>query len=355
MPRSARSSVPRRKRARSIARAQFEQPRLDAVELGGLERQRLGRLLQPLLGLARLDHRAVERRERLGEQGMLVADPVEPSRGGAKLRERGIRAVPDEPQRLEVARQLLALLHVGADKREALLLAFLGRQRSQLGEMREQQVLVGLALRDRGARRLEPYLGRAPLGPGVLDSGQVAAGITVEQRAMAARIDQAAVVVLAVQLDQRRGELAQQRRADRLVVDPRPRSAIGPDPPPQDQRLARLELDFGLRQGQPDRLRQLGELEGRGDARLLLAGAHQRSLGAIAEHQPERVEQDRLAGAGLPGQHAETRPAGEVERLDQDDVADRERGQHGRASITGGPLAAQRRTRSCPPSRRICA
>ena len=75
--------------------------------------------------------------------------------------------------------------------------------------------------------------------------------------------------------------------------------------------------------------------------RLLLAGTHQARLGAVAEHQPQGVEQDRLARAGLAGEHAQPRPEGEIERLDQDDITDRERGQHGRAGTLRDALATR--------------
>ena len=42
----------------------------------------------------------------------------------------------------------------------------------------------------------------------------------------------------------------------------------------------------------------------------------------------DRIEQDRLARAGLAGEHAEACPEVQVERFDQHDVANGERGQH---------------------------
>src|SRR5690606_18398922 len=112
------------------------------------------------------------------------------------------------------------------------------------------------------------------------------------------------------------------------VVDPGFRSTVGAHSPPQDQGLARFQLDLGFGQGFADGLGQRGEFEGGRRARLVLAGAHERGLGAVAEHQPERVEQDRLARPGFAGKHAEARRESQVERLDQDDITDRERGQH---------------------------
>ena len=72
----------------------------------------------------------------------------------------------------------------------------------------------------------------------------------------------------------------------------------------------------------------LVELEGRGDLALLHPVPHQAGVAARAERQREGVEQNRLAGPGLAGEHR--KPAGEldVEALDQNDVADRESDEH---------------------------
>ena len=57
---------------------------------------------------------------------------------------------------------------------------------------------------------------------------------------MAARVEQAAIVMLAVDLDQHGAELAQQAGRDRLVVDEGAAAAVGLDDAADDQRLARL-------------------------------------------------------------------------------------------------------------------
>ena len=59
----------------------------------------------------------------------------------------------------------------------------------------------------------------------------------------------------------------------------------------------------------------------------------------------QRIEQDRLAGAGLAGQHRQPPLGRDVELLDKDDVADGKSGQHGARLIarlkgqTRGPAA----------------
>ena len=70
-------------------------------------------------------------------------------------------------------------------------------------------------------------------------------------------------------------------------------------------------------------------LERRRHLPLLLALAHQGGVAARAERQRERVEQDRLAGAGFAGEHGKPLGKVDVEPVDQDDVADGKAGEHG--------------------------
>ncbi len=117
---------------------------------------------------------------------------------------------------------------------------------------------------------------------------------------MRAGIDQSTSVVLAVDLDQRRAQRLQRLHADRLVVDEGAGAAVGELHAAQNQRLVGRDVAFG-QQGARRMLRR--KLEHRGDLALLRALTHQRGVAAAAERQRERVEQDRLAGAGLAGQH----------------------------------------------------
>ena len=122
-------------------------------------------------------------------------------------------------QHLEIAGQPLALLHIGAPQRELVLLARFGRERGQFRQMRQQQILVGFGLGSGCAGSIGNAARGLPRLPRRAQAGRIHPGEAVEQRAVAARIYQPAIVMLAVQFDQRRGELPQQRDADRLVVD----------------------------------------------------------------------------------------------------------------------------------------
>jgi len=54
------------------------------------------------------------------------------------------------------------------------------------------------------------------------------------------------------------------------------------------------------------------------------------AIAAPAEGERQRVEQDRLARAGLAREHGETLVEGNVEPFDENDVADRKMNEHDR-------------------------
>src|SRR5271169_5310297 len=61
---------------------------------------------------------------------------------------------------------------------------------------------------------------------------------------------------------------------------------------------------------------------------LLSPGSNQPALRPLAERQAQRIEQNRLAGAGLARQHAEAGTQREVEAVDQYNIANIEAEQH---------------------------
>ena len=71
------------------------------------------------------------------------------------------------------------------------------------------------------------------------------------------------------------------------------------------------------------------DVERRGELGALRARPQLALLEAVAEQQRQRVEQDRLAGAGLAGEHGEAAIELEVERFDDDEIPDRQQAQHG--------------------------
>lgn len=137
---------------------------------------------------------------------------------------------------------------------------------------------------------------------------------------MRAGVEQALRLELAVDLDQRRAQRAEQAHRPGLVVDEGAAAAVRADDAPQDELALGVEpLLGGERAG-----RMVGrDIEDGGDASAFGARAHHRGVGARAEREAERVQQDRLAGARLAGERDDARLEGEVELVDQHDVTDR--------------------------------
>ena len=170
-----------------------------------------------------------------------------------------------------------------------------------------------------------------------------------ERRESAERVDEVAlrggfaerlVRVLAVDRDEPRAELGELRERGGTAVDPRAAPALRVEHAPQQQLVAvAAELVLGEPRAHG---RRVGDVELRRELRAVAARAQLAQFEAVAQQQAERVEQDRLAGARLAGQHGE--PAGEldVESRDDDEIADRERTQHG----TGGRRRARKQWRA---------
>ena len=110
----------------------------------------------------------------------------------------------------------------------------------------------------------------------------------VEQVALPALVEQMLLVVLAVDLDERPDLLGEASGGHRLVVEARGRAAAGGDLADRDERL-RQAIEEGL------------------DAGGVGAVADERGVRAGAERQPQRIDEQALAGAGLAGDDVEAR------------------------------------------------
>ena len=120
------------------------------------------------------------------------------------------------------------------------------------------------------------------------------------------RIDQRPVVVLAVDLDQRRADRAQHLDAHRLVVDE------GAGAPVRHLHAAQDEVAVGVDAVCREERRagwSRGDVEDRGDLALLLRHGGQGAVAAPAERERKGIEQDRFAGAGLARQDGQARRA----------------------------------------------
>ena len=145
---------------------------------------------------------------------------------------------------------------------------------------------------------------------------------------MAARIDQAAIVVLAMQFHQSPRNFAQQRDANRLIVDKCHAAAIGLHAAAQDQGFARFDFHIGIGQRIANNRRQRREFERCGNAGLIRASPNQPGIRPIAQHQAQGIQQDRFARPGFARQHAQPRSERQVQRFDEHNVSDGKCGQH---------------------------
>ncbi len=188
---------------------------------------------------------------------------------------------------------------------------------------------VGLTpgARDLGAVGRNLLLACAPRLPELFDFPRRAleAAEGIEQPAVGRHVDQRALVVLAVNLDQRGAQRLQGLRAHRLIIDEGAGAAVA------ELHAAENQLVLGGNVVGGDQRAHgmaVGQLERGRHLPLLGAVTHQRHVAARAERKGEGVEQDRLARAGLAGEHRQAGREIDVEPVDQDDVAYREPGQH---------------------------
>ena len=219
-------------------RTQREQPLLDALELGRIEIGGAQRGFQMAAGFLQRAKRGVERlHRRLDQRGRLRAAPLQPADDAGKRRHVRIGAGDHLVRVAQVFRHLLGLHHGGAPRGERGFLSRLGAKPVEFVDRVAQPVAfalsaldlraVGGGFRFRGAARLPQR--RHPGGIGL----QRAEG--VEQPAMGGGIGERALVVLAVDLDQRHAELLHHLHAHRLVVDESAGAPIGELHAAQDQ------------------------------------------------------------------------------------------------------------------------
>ena len=197
------------------------------------------------------------------------------------------------------------------------------------GARRGSGDLIGLVTEELNATcqlvRIGQKLGRgdhagAPGAVGIGD-GLHQGGVTaeaVEQAQLARWLEESLLIVLAVDLREAGPERREAADRDRAVVQAHGRTTVGSDLPTHDDRpLARLDqvrqrVVVGRGRSVEDRL----------DAGGIGPGADLVGGGARAERECDGVDDQRLAGAGLAGEHREARREGEPHRLDHGEVLD---------------------------------
>ena len=182
----------------------------------GIEGQRIGRPCNPVLGLAGLDHSSVQSRECLGQQGMIGGAALDPPRGLPELRERAVRAA----EHLVEAGQRLPGLQARLHRRPLF-----GRAASPHPPRGPASRSPRSHARDIRGRARPPRPRRAP-APSRLRSASTSAQARAtapvsslpkasSKRAVTPWVEQSAIVLLAVDLDRQRADVAQQSGGDR--------------------------------------------------------------------------------------------------------------------------------------------
>ena len=136
--------------------------------------------------------------------------------------------------------------------------------------------------------------------------------------------------------DQHVPQLSQLGRGGRMTVDLGAAAAIGFDDSTH-QHPTGISSQVAL--DQPSLDARVGG-EGGAEVGTRTTLPHHPRVGTATERQAQRIDQDRLAGAGFTGKHREARAEFKVDRFDDDEVAQSQFGQH---SDAGGTPSQERR------------
>ncbi len=245
----------------------------------------------------------------------------------------------------QIGHRLLRRAQDGPFARQFRLFVRLGIQGVEVGQILSDFLGLGRRFGGRGFQIIQMCLRRLQtLGrPRYARQLRMQPAVVVQQRSVRLPVQQADGFMLAVHLDQQGADLAQCRHPGGLIVDIGAAAAVGRHDAAQDQLFARRDLEaaFG-QQGDQRLIIRRGE-DGRGRG-LLGAVPHQSGVGTRAQRQAQRVEDDGLARPRLAGQHGQTVLDLQVKGVDEDDVADREGGQHGRSDSMFRRILAGNRT-----------
>ena len=200
--------------------------------------------------------------------------------------------------------------------------------RVELADLEAQQVLALRPVALGGARPLHLGARLAELREQAADllAQVLGVGEPIEQLELARRLEQALVLVLAVDLDQVVAEPLEQPDRHRRVVGEGPVAPRAAELPAEDE-LAVVETEPRLVEQRRDRAAGL-DVEDRLDGRRLGVGANDVALGARPPDQQDRVDQHGLAGARLAGEHVEPRGERHHDGLEDGEVADAQLPQH---------------------------
>ena len=135
------------------------------------------------------------------------------------------------------------------------------------------------------------------------------------------------MVVRPVEIDEVLAEAFEQRECDRRVVDKLAACRL-PDRAADDELVVVAGGETAFFEDRVDAGR-VGEFEDRLDEALIFAGADERFVGALAEHEFECADDDGFAGARFTGHADESGAEFPCEFIDECEVADFQKGEHG--------------------------
>ena len=115
--------------------------------------------------------------------------------------------------------------------------------------------------------------------------------------------------VLSVELDEPAGQFLQRAGGDERAIDERPAASLSRDLAPDDDFL-------------------VAGLKDRFDRRDLFAGTDEVARRPAPEQQPDRFNENGLAGPGLAGQHVEPGLELDVDRVDDGEPGDAKEPEH---------------------------
>ena len=263
------------------------------------------------------------------------------SSGGAE--ERPSRSRQALGCRVELGGDLLRVHHGLARLGQTLFLALFRRQLFQFVQRVAQIIRILTRLRQRRLALRQIALARAPGIPGPAHGFGVRTqtAIAVQQLPMCRGVRHRAIIVLAVNLDQHRANMAQHLNAHRLVVDEGAGAPVSLLYPAQDQFPGLFRVGKAMFRQPADGLVRTGQIESRYDLPAVLPRAHQARFAAAAKRQPERIQQDRLARARFTREHAQAPAEIEMQPVDKDDVLDRKGAQHDALLYDDSPIRNQ--------------
>jgi hypothetical protein len=273
------------------------------------------------------------------EPGVVLAQGAQPGGDGGKLRQdRALGLRQRFERRLRAGEQARAVLEAPVLLGQALPLPGL---RCELVEQHASVLelgALGFVLRE---LRFGIFCERTqtlplPVGRGAVARQRLTTAVRVQELALRGRPQQRLVLVLAVDVHQVLARLAQLRERGHVAVDEAARAPTALQRAAQDQAPGiALQLALGEPRGQR---RARIQVELGAEFGALRPFAYQRAVGAAADQQLEGVHQDRLARAGLAGEHGVAAPRLKLDALGDDVVANRQDAQHDGSVLLRAPF-----------------